>query len=60
MQEREREGVAFVKVGNVGIEACEGVLVGEEANIWKFPPKDCETMVLVGGEYWGKGDVERK
>lgn len=30
-----------MEVWNIGVEACEGVLVGEEADIREFPAEDC-------------------
>lgn len=50
MEEGEREGVAFVEVGGVGVETGAGVEVGEEADVGEFPAEDCERNFIVR---WG-------
>lgn len=60
LQERNGEGVAFVEVGDVGVEACEGVLVREQAGVGEFPAKDWGGVseVLAGGRHCGDAGEE--
>lgn len=43
LEEGNGEGIAFVEVGQVGVEAGEGVLVGEEAGVVEFPSEDLKS-----------------
>ena len=40
LQEGDGQGIAFVEIREVGVEAREGVLVGEEAGVVEFPAED--------------------
>jgi len=40
LEEGDWEAVALVEVGEVAVEACFGVFVGEKAGVGKFPAKD--------------------
>lgn len=53
MEELDREGVGLVQVGYVTVEAIGGVLVGEEADVGKFPAEDWRKVSSVGGNEEG-------
>jgi len=49
------QGVAFVDVGEVAVEACFGVFVCEESGVGEFPAEDWETRVRMFQKGEGKG-----
>ena len=53
VEEGERDGVAFVEVGDVSVEASFGILVGEEADVDELPPEDCWGFWLAIGQLAG-------
>lgn len=51
LEEGDGEAVALVDVGEVAIESCFGVLIGEEAGVGEFPTEDWELSV----KKWERG-----